>query len=68
MRLAGALLGELLYETGELTEATRLIEESYALGSEGGTVDYMAARYVTGALIKAAAATAIRPRIAFPTG
>ena len=55
VRLAGALLGELLYETGELTEATRLLEESYALGSEGGPVDYMAARYVTGALIKAAA-------------
>ena len=55
VRLAGALLGELLYETGELTEATRLLEESYALGSEGGTVDYMAARYVTGALLKAAA-------------
>ena len=54
-RLAGALLGELLYETGELTEATRLLEESYALGSEGGPVDYMAARYVTGALVKAAA-------------
>ena len=55
VRLAGALLGELLYETGELTEATKLLEESYALGSEGGTVDYMAARYVTGALLKAAA-------------
>ena len=54
VRLAGALLGELLYETGELTEATRLLDESYALGSEGGGVDYMAARYVTGALIKAA--------------
>ena len=53
MRLAGALLGELLYETGELTEAARLLDESYALGPEGGGVDYMAARYVTGALIKA---------------
>ncbi len=53
VRLAGALLGELLYETGELTEAARLLDESYPLGSEGGGVDYMAARYVTGALIKA---------------
>jgi serine/threonine-protein kinase PknK len=53
VRLAGALLGELCYETGELMEATRLLDESYALGAEGGGVDYMAARYVTGALIKA---------------
>ena len=53
-RLAGALLGELLYETGELAEATRLLDESYQLGSEGGGVDYLAARYVVGARIKAA--------------
>jgi ATP/maltotriose-dependent transcriptional regulator MalT len=53
-RLAGALLGELLYETGELTEAMRLLDESYQLGSEGGGVDSMIARYVTGARIKAA--------------
>ncbi|HUE34539.1 MAG TPA: protein kinase [Mycobacterium sp.] len=52
--LAGALLGELLYETGELAEATRLLDESYELGSEGGGVDYLAARYVVGARIKAA--------------
>ena len=53
-RVAGALLGELLYETGELAEATRLLDESYQLGSEGGGVDYMAAVYVVGARIKAA--------------
>lgn len=53
-RLAGALLGEVLYETGELAEATRLLDESYQLGSEGGAVDYMIATYVTGAKIKAA--------------
>jgi ATP/maltotriose-dependent transcriptional regulator MalT len=53
-RLAGALLGELLYETGELAEAAHLIEESYLLGPEGGAVDYLAARYVVGARIKAA--------------
>ena len=53
-RLAGALLGELLYETGELAEAMRLMDESYQLGSEGGGVDYMIAGYVTGARIKAA--------------
>lgn len=53
-RAACALLGELLYQTGELTEAKRFIDESYALGAEGGGVDAMAARYVTAALIKAA--------------
>ncbi|HSS23018.1 MAG TPA: protein kinase, partial [Mycobacterium sp.] len=53
-RLAGALLGELLYETGELAEAMRLLDESYQLGSEGGGVDYLIARYVVGARIKAA--------------
>jgi ATP/maltotriose-dependent transcriptional regulator MalT len=53
-RLTGALLGELLYETGELDEATQLLDESYQLGAEGGGVDYLAARYVTGARIKAA--------------
>jgi ATP/maltotriose-dependent transcriptional regulator MalT len=52
--LAGALLGELLYETGELAEAMRLLDESYELGSEAGGVDSMIARYVIGARIKAA--------------
>jgi ATP/maltotriose-dependent transcriptional regulator MalT len=53
-RLAGALLGELLYETGDFTEATSLLDESYQLGPEGGGTDYLAARYVVGARIKAA--------------
>jgi serine/threonine-protein kinase PknK len=53
-RLAGALLGDLLYETGDLDEAIRLLDESYQLGPEGGGVDYLAARYATGARVKAA--------------
>lgn len=53
VRLAGALLGQLLYETGDLAEATRLLEESYRFGSEGGGVDYLAARFVIGARIGA---------------
>jgi serine/threonine-protein kinase PknK len=52
-RLACALLGELLYERGEVEEAERLLDESYQLGAEGGVVDLMIARYVTGARIKA---------------
>jgi ATP/maltotriose-dependent transcriptional regulator MalT len=53
-RLAGALLGQVLYETGEFAEAVRLLDESYQLGSEGGGVDTLVARYVVGARIKAA--------------
>ena len=53
-RLAGALLGELLYEAGDLDEAARLLEMSYGLGPEGGGVDYIAARYVGSAKVKAA--------------
>ncbi|HUO40333.1 MAG TPA: protein kinase [Mycobacterium sp.] len=53
-RLAGALLGELLYETGDFAKAAHLLDESYHLGPEGGGVDYLAARYATGARIKAA--------------
>jgi ATP/maltotriose-dependent transcriptional regulator MalT len=52
-RLAGALLGQLLYETGDLAEAMRLLDESYQLGPEGGGVDYLAARYVIGARLRA---------------
>jgi ATP/maltotriose-dependent transcriptional regulator MalT len=52
-RLAGALLGQLLYETGDLAEATRLLDDSYQFGSEGGGVDYLAARFVIGARIRA---------------
>jgi serine/threonine-protein kinase PknK len=37
-----------------LAEASRIIEESYALGSEGGAVDYMIALYGTAARLKAA--------------
>ncbi|ORV61493.1 hypothetical protein AWC03_09895 [Mycobacterium europaeum] len=52
-RIAGAVLGEMLYETDELDEAAELLEESYHLGPEGGGVDYLVARYVVGAKIKA---------------
>jgi ATP/maltotriose-dependent transcriptional regulator MalT len=53
-RLAGVVLGELLYERGELDEAEHLIDESYQLGSEGGVVDFMVITYGLGARIKAA--------------
>ncbi|MBJ8341074.1 protein kinase [Antrihabitans sp. YC3-6] len=52
-RLAGSLLGELLYERGDVTEAERLLDEGYKLGAEGGSVDFKIARYVVGARIKA---------------
>lgn len=52
-RLAGALLGELFYEQGKVAEAEQLLDESCELGAEGGAVDFMLARYVIGARIKA---------------
>ena len=52
-RLAGSLLGVLLYERGEIAEAERLLDEGYKLGAEGGPVDFELARYVVGARIKA---------------
>ncbi|RKM64917.1 protein kinase [Rhodococcus opacus] len=53
-RLTGALLGELRYEQGHLTEAEKYLDRSYTLGAEGGIVDFMAATYGTGARVKAA--------------
>ncbi|WP_040700892.1 serine/threonine-protein kinase [Nocardia vinacea] len=52
-RLAGSLLGELLYERGEVADAERLLDEGYKLGPEAGVVDFKLARYVVGARIKA---------------
>lgn len=52
-RLAGAVLGDLLYEQGHVDEAERLLDESHQLGSEGGLVDFMLVTYGTGARIKA---------------
>lgn len=45
-RLAGALLGELLVEMNKLDEAQRLLQDSRALGIEGGVVDFFIATYV----------------------
>ncbi|WP_019930530.1 serine/threonine-protein kinase [Nocardia sp. BMG111209] len=52
-RLAGALLGELLYERGEVAAAERLIDDGYKLGPTAGIVDFKLARFVVGARIKA---------------
>ncbi len=52
-RLAGALLGELQYERGELEDAERLLEESGELGAESGVVDFMIDSYALLARIKA---------------
>ena len=53
-RQASALLGELLYDTGDFAAAASLLDESYQLGPEGGGTDWLAPRYVVGARIKAA--------------
>ncbi|WP_431910360.1 LuxR C-terminal-related transcriptional regulator [Amycolatopsis thermoflava] len=52
-RLAGALLGELHYERGQLDEAERLLAESGELGAESGVVDFMIASYALLGRIKA---------------
>jgi serine/threonine-protein kinase/serine/threonine-protein kinase PknK len=51
-KLAGSLLGELLYERGDLEEAERLLDDAYELGAEGGIVDFMLAAFGTGARLK----------------
>lgn len=51
-RLSGALLGELLYERGEVEEALRLLDDTYNLGAEGGIVEIMLATHVVGARAK----------------
>jgi ATP/maltotriose-dependent transcriptional regulator MalT len=51
-KLAGSLLGELLYERGQLDEAETLLDDAYELGAEGGIVDIMLATYGTGARLK----------------
>ncbi|MHA4854836.1 protein kinase domain-containing protein [Rhodococcus sp. MSC1_016] len=52
LRLAGAILADLLYEQGHIGDAEKLLDESHELGSEGGVVDFMLATYGTGARIK----------------
>ncbi|MGW4332034.1 protein kinase domain-containing protein [Rhodococcus koreensis] len=51
-RLAGSLLGELLYEQGRFDEAERLLDEGCKLVAGSGLVDYKLARYAAGARIK----------------
>ncbi|NEW37545.1 protein kinase [Nocardia cyriacigeorgica] len=54
-RLAGALLSELRYLTGDLTGAAELLPDSRELAAEGGgLVDVMIATYATAARIEAA--------------
>lgn len=53
LRLAGAILADLLYEQGNIDDAEQLLDESRELGSEGGVVGFMLATYGTGARIKA---------------
>ncbi|MDN2496806.1 hypothetical protein FHY52_08865 [Nocardia nova] len=52
-RIAGALLGDLLLDKGDIDAAERLLDEGYELGLEGGIVDSMLATFGTGARIKA---------------
>ena len=51
-KLAGSLLGELLYEYDQFDEAEPLLDDAYELGAEGGIVDFMLAAFGTGARLK----------------
>jgi ATP/maltotriose-dependent transcriptional regulator MalT len=53
-KLAGSLLGDVLYEHGHLDEAEQLLDDAYELGAEGGLVDFMLAAFGTGARLKLA--------------
>lgn len=53
-RLAAAMLGELLYEQGRLTEAHSLLDETDLPGIECGATDFMIARFATAARLAAA--------------
>jgi serine/threonine-protein kinase PknK len=46
-RLAEALLGQVMVEMNELDEAERLLDDSRALGLEGGVADFSIATYVS---------------------
>lgn len=52
-RLAGALLGSLLYDMGDVDTAEELLDRSNELGPEGGIVDILLATYGVGSRIKA---------------
>jgi serine/threonine-protein kinase/serine/threonine-protein kinase PknK len=51
-KLAGSLLGELLYERDQLAEAEALLDDAYDLGAEGGIIDIMLSTFATGARLK----------------
>jgi serine/threonine-protein kinase/serine/threonine-protein kinase PknK len=53
-KLAGSLLGEILYEHGEFEEAEVLLDDAYELGAEGGIVDMLITAYAAGARLKCA--------------
>ncbi|MDL9935289.1 protein kinase [Gordonia sp. ABSL1-1] len=50
-RLACALLAEVRYERGDLTESERLLEESFQIGADEGIVDMIKARHLIGSRI-----------------
>ncbi|VEG38600.1 Ser/Thr protein kinase [Mycolicibacterium flavescens] len=52
--LAGGLLGELLFERGDIDEAGPLLDECYEFGSSGGTVEFLILRHVVSARVRAA--------------
>ncbi|MET8427893.1 protein kinase [Nocardia sp. NPDC004860] len=52
-RLAGAMLGDLLYDRDQLDTAEQLLDAAFELGIQGGPVEFLMAIYATGSRIKA---------------
>lgn len=52
-RLAGALLGRMRYERGDVDSAEELLEECHELGAESGVAEFMIASYTILARIRA---------------
>nr|WP_231390373.1 serine/threonine-protein kinase [Nocardia sp. CNY236] len=53
VHIAGALLGELSYRSGDLDAADRLLDESQDLATRMGSVDFLISSFVIGARVKA---------------
>jgi serine/threonine-protein kinase/serine/threonine-protein kinase PknK len=51
-KLAGSLLGALIYEQDRLDDAEVLLDDAYELGAEGGVVDFLLASYGVSARLK----------------
>lgn len=67
-RLAGAMLGKMYYEYNQLADAESLLEDSIALGVEGGVADFSLASYINYSRLLALHGEGERARIILDEG